>query len=445
MTVNRPSRRRVVAGSVAASAAIIAAPYVRTAHAAGKLTVALWDHWVPGANKASTAIIEDWAAKEKVEVQVDYITSQGNKLLLTEQAEALARTGHDIMTFRCWGPGDHARILEPVDDIMADLIKQNGAVNKTVEYLGRHDGHWRGVPATRGSNTKGPCSRIDLLKQHAGIDVQAMYPAGAPAKADAWTYDAFLKAAEACHKAGVPFGIGLGTTPDSVDSAGAFFEGFGAQLVDAKGQITIKTDAVRQALEYCVRLGRFLPADAPSYDDASNNKILVGGRSAMILNPPSGWAVAKRDAPKIAEQLWSHGMPAGPKGRFTPQIPWFWGIWNFAKNKPAAKSLLRQLSQPASIEAMVTASQGFDLPPFANLTTLNTWAEEGPPKGTLYHYPIRDNHQIASIAGAPAPAHIAVQIYVHGVMPKMIVRHMQGEPMETTLAWAESEVAGYMR
>ena len=57
---------------------------MRTAHAAGKLTVALWDHWVPGANKASTAIIEEWAAKEKVEAQVDYITSQGNKLLLTE-------------------------------------------------------------------------------------------------------------------------------------------------------------------------------------------------------------------------------------------------------------------------------------------------------------------------------------------------------------------------
>jgi len=25
------------------------------------------------------------------------------------------------------------------------------------------------------------------------------------------------------------------------------------------------------------------------------------------------------------------------------------------------------------------------------------------------------------------------------------VRHLQGEPMETTLAWAESEVEGFMR
>ena len=271
-----------------------------------------------------------------------------------------------------------------------------------------------------------------------------MYPAGAPPKADAWTLDAFLEAAKACHKAGFPFGIGLGTTPDSVDSAGAFFDSFGAALVDAKGQLTVRTDPVRKALDYCVQLARVLPPDAPSWDDASNNKALVAGKSTLILNPPSAWAVAKRDAPQVAEQLWSHGMPIGEKGRFTPAIPYFLGIWSFGKNKSAAKSLLRHMSQPPAVAAIVAASQGFDIPSFANLTILPTWAEEGPPKGTLYHYPIRDNHQTASIAGAPAPARIAVQIYVHGIMPKMIVRHLQGEPMEKTLAWAESEVEGYM-
>ena len=32
-----------------------------------------------------------------------------------------------------------------------------------------------------------------------------------------------------------------------------------------------------------------------------------------------------------------------------------------------------------------------------------------------------------------------------GIMTKMTVRHMQGEPMETALAWAESEIEGFMR
>jgi hypothetical protein len=138
-------------------------------------------------------------------------------------------------------------------------------------------------------------------------------------------------------------------------------------------------------------------------------------------------------------------MPAGPKGRYTPCIPYFWGIWSFGKNKSAAKSLLLHMSQPAAIEKMVTASQGFDIPAFEKLTELKVWADEGPPKGTLYHYPNRYDHQKVSIAGAPAPPKIAVQIYVQAVMTKMIVRHMQGEPMDKTLAWAESEVEGFLR
>lgn len=444
MRTSTPSRRRFLAGTTA-STAMIAMPYVRGAHAAGKLSVGLWDHWVPGANAASTSLIEEWAGKEKVEVQIDYITTQGNKLLLTEQAQAQSRTGHDVYTFRCWGPADHTKLLEPVDDVMEPLIKQNGPVNATTTYLGKSAGHWAAVPATRGSNVKGPCSRIDLLKQHAGIDLQAMYPAGGPPKAEAWTFDAFLQAAQACHKAGYPFGIGLGTTADSVDSAGAIFDGFGAALVDAKGNVTVKTDTVRQALDYSTRLARFFPIDAPAWDDASNNKWLIAGKGALILNPPSAWAVAKRDAPKVVEQLWTHGMPVGPKGRFTPFIPYFWGIWSFGKNKSAAKSLLLHLSQPTAIEKMVTASQGFDIPAFAKLTELKVWADEGPPKGTLYHYPNRYDHQQVSIAGAPAPPKIAVQIYVQAVMTKMIVRHMQGEPMEKVLAWAESEVEGFLR
>jgi ABC-type glycerol-3-phosphate transport system substrate-binding protein len=438
------TRRRFLA-TTTASTALIAMPHVRGSHAAGKVSIGFWDHWVPGANDASRALVEEWAAKEKVDVSIDYITSQGNKLLVTIVAEYQAKSGHDIITLGPWRPHVHEDLLEPVDDVMLPVIKQNGAVSPAVEYLGTSNGHWIAVPATSGSQIQPPCSRIDLMKQHAGIDVQAMYPAGAPPKADGWTLEAFLKAAEACHKAGYPFGIGLGTTADSVYAAGAIFQSFGAVLVDAKGNITVKSDPVRQALDYYVKLARFLPADASGWDDASNNKWLIAGKGALILNPPSAWAVAKRDAPLIAEQLWTHGMPAGPAGRYAPSIPFFWGIWSFSSNKSAAKSLLAHLSQRTSIERLVDASHGFDLPSFANLSALKVWAEEGPPKGTLYHYPNPYNHQILAIAGWPAPPKIATQIAIGGTMTKMIVRHMRGEAMDQTLTWAETELEGFMR
>ncbi|HMH99729.1 MAG TPA: extracellular solute-binding protein, partial [Bradyrhizobium sp.] len=302
-----------------------------------------------------------------------------------------------------------------------------------------------GVPACIGSQIKGPCSRIDLMKKYAGIDVQEMYPAGAPPKADNWTTDTFLKAAEACKKGGFPFGIGVGETPDSVDTAGAFFQAFGAQLVDAKGNLAVKTDEVRQALEFYKKLIPLLPTGVAAWDDATNNKALISGESALIMNPPSAWAVAKRDSPQVAEQCWTHGFPKGPKGRFAPFAPFLWTTWNFSKNKEAAKSLLVHLSQPASVEKLVAASGGYDLPAFEKLTTFKTWAEEGPPKGTLYHYPNPYKHQILSIAAAPAPPKIAQQIYTQAIHTKMCLRYYQGEAMEKTLAWAEGECEGYMR
>ena len=79
MKTPKLTRRRFVATTAAASATMIAAPFVRTAGAAGKISIGYWDHWVPGANKATQALTEEWAAKEKVEVQIDYIPSQGNK------------------------------------------------------------------------------------------------------------------------------------------------------------------------------------------------------------------------------------------------------------------------------------------------------------------------------------------------------------------------------
>lgn len=445
MKRHKMSRRRFMATTAAASATMIAAPFVRTANAAGKLSIGFWDHWVPGANNITKALVEEWAAKEKVEVSIDYIPSQGSKNLLTIAAEAQAKSGHDILAFPTWQPHGRAELLEPVDDVMGDLIKEHGKVNATVEYLGRYKGKWIVVPATAGSQIKGPCSRIDLMKSLAGIDVKAMYPAGGAPKADAWNLDAFLKAAEACHKGGKPFGIGLGTTSDSVDSVGAFFHAHGAILVDDKGAITVKSDKVRVALDYMKRLASFLPPDAPAWDDSSNNKWLVAGNGALIMNPPSAWAVAKRDAPAIAEQCWTHGFPSGPNGRFAPFLPYFWGIWNFGKNKTAAKSLLRHLSTRSAAEKMVDASAGYDLPSFEKLTDFKTWAEIGPPKGTLYHYPNPHNHQVLSIAASPAPPKIAEQIYTQGVQTKMVARLLKGEKMEAVIAWAETELEGFMR
>jgi hypothetical protein len=106
---------------------------------------------------------------------------------------------------------------------------------------------------------------------------------------------------------------------------------------------------------------------------------------------------------------------------------------------------MRYLSTAEAAETMVNASGGYDLPSFEKLTTFKVWAEAEPPKGTLYHYPNPHNHQILSVAAAPAPHKIAEQIYNQGIQTQMAVRYFKGEPLEKTLDWASGEIEGFMR
>ena len=85
----KAGRRRFLGAAAKATAVIAAAPYIRTSHAAGKLSVGFWDHWVPGANEALAELCNEWAAKEKVDLKIDFITSQGRKLLLIYAHPAL--------------------------------------------------------------------------------------------------------------------------------------------------------------------------------------------------------------------------------------------------------------------------------------------------------------------------------------------------------------------
>ncbi|HTE18364.1 MAG TPA: extracellular solute-binding protein, partial [Armatimonadota bacterium] len=206
-------------------------------------------------------------------------------------------------------------------------------------------------------------------------------------------------------------------------------------------------DKLRQAADYVIRLSKHLPPDVWAWDDASNNRALISGKSALIFNPPSAWAVAKRDNPQVAEKCWQAPFPAGPEGRFTPYLPYFWGIWSFSRQKPAAKALLEFLSERPQAERQTTTSSGYDVPPFQSMSDFKVWDTEGPPTGVVFNYPNKPHHQgQLSVAFAPAPAEIAVQAYNQAINTKMIARVSQGgESIDQSLAWAERELRNFAR
>ena len=438
--------RRTLLQTAAATA--LAAPFVHGAFAAGRLSFGVWDHWVPGASEALKKICAEWAAKEKVDLNVDLITSNGDKDLLTLMAEGQAKAGHDIMGLRTWYVSSQADKFVPVDDIVEPVIKQYGPIVTAAEYCGKIKGHWMAVPTSYGSGAAPPCARLDMLKEYAGLDVQKMYPAGASpdkALADAWDWEHFLVAAEKCFKAGHSFGVGLSTCTDSINTAGTVFHSFGADLVDAEGTITVKTDATRQALEFFKRLSERMTPDVFAYDNASNNKAMVSGKSALIFNPPSAYAVAKRDQPKIAEQMWTFHSPKGPKGRFDTANYYYWGIWDFSPNVAAAKSLLSYLVTRDIQDKLVTASVGFDIPPYSKWMDFKIWEQEGPPKGTIYNYPPRTD-AIPSLSGYPAPLKIGTQMWAQATLMKLVAKvTQQNQSFDEAMNWTQDEIEGFSR
>ena len=446
---SRPTRRSLLKSAALGSAAAIAAPYVRDSYAAGTLTLGVWDHWVPGANNTLTALCNEWGAKNNVEVKIDYITSLGDKDLLTASAEAQAGTGHDIMSHRAWQIQVHRNVLEPLDDIVSALTKEYGPISPVAEYLGQYNKVWHGIPTTCGSQVKPCCSRISLYKQHAGIDLVDMFPADESkydkAKTDTWTWDTYLTAAQKLHKAGFPVGLPMGQTTDAIDWVGALFNAYGVVMVDGKDNIKINSDETRTALEYLKKLMAVNPPEVYAWDDAGNNRWLISGKGSNIMNPPSAWAVAKKDNPGVAADCWTHSMPKGPKGRFVGQLPFFYGLWSFSKNKPAGKDLLHYLSQKPQVAKLVTASVGYDLPSFRSMYDLETWKTVEPPVGTVYSYPPRADEQ-TSMTGAPARASVGAQIYNQAVNTVMVAKFTQGnEKLDEVIKWAENELEGTLR
>jgi ABC-type glycerol-3-phosphate transport system substrate-binding protein len=197
-------------------------------------------------------------------------------------------------------------------------------------------------------------------------------------------------------------------------------------------------------LEYAKRMVPFLPTETVSYDDASNNRALISSKSAMIWNPPSAWAVAKRDAPQVAEDCWTFPNPKGIKGRLVPHRPYFWGIWQFAQNKSAAKDLIEFLCQREQMEALTTAVSGYDIPPYLSMSNFKVWAEVEPPKGTVYNYPIRPWHDAEYyITGSSGPPEIGVQMWNRGLIPTMVAKLVSGQSIQQSIDWAKNELEGF--
>src|SRR5207248_5035036 len=127
--------RRTLLQTTAAATAALALPFVHGAHAAGTLSAFFWDHPVPSVPPAMRKLCEAWAAKEKVDLHLDFVSTNGDKILLTVAAEGQARSGHDIATIPSWYVSGQVDRLYPVDCLFSGLVYQYCKLDCTEDYL----------------------------------------------------------------------------------------------------------------------------------------------------------------------------------------------------------------------------------------------------------------------------------------------------------------------
>src|SRR5262245_8614230 len=237
----------------------------------------------------------------------------------------------------------------------------------------------------------------------------------------------------------------MGQTSDAVYCVGALFNSFGVVFVDAKDNIKVNSDETRTAMEYLKKLMAVNPPEVYAWDDAGNNRWIIPSKCSSIMNRPRSLSVEKRDNPEVAKNIWLHAMPRGPKGRFVGQLPQFYGLWSFSKNKSAGKDLLLHMSQKESIAQLVAASIGYDLPSFKSMYDLDTWKTVEPPVGVVYSYPPRGDEQ-TSMFGAPARSEVGAQMYNQAINTVMVAKFTQGnERLDDVIKWAEKELEGTLR
>lgn len=450
MTKTKGLSRRRFNQTAAGAAALMGFPYIKSASSAGKLSIGTIDHWIPGNNAVLREICEQWGADNGVEVTVDFITVIGGKLVLTAQAESRAEIGHDILLMGGWSLSMFLNKLEPVNDVVEDIVAEYGPFADYAHAAGYLDGKWLGCPSPTSSVSWPLLSRLDYFQDYAGIDLQRFFPGHSEREAslvETWDYELFLTAAQKLHAAGHSFGAALsGGGNDSNQFLAALFAAYGASMIDESGDISVDSDATREVLEYMSRLAQYMPDGVYAWDDGSNNRHMISGVGSTTCNPPSPWAVAKRDAPHVAEKMWAHDNPRGPAGRFRTVSPAFWALWNFSNNIPAAKALLRYVSTKDVSDKMVLASQGYDIPTvISHYQNNDYWTNAAPPTGVLYNYPGRgDEKQI--IAGYPAPPQAAALVYAQTLLPNLVARVTQGgESFDDAINWAANEAEVVLR
>ena len=339
--------------------------------AQAEVTVLGW----PGGpeEEAQRAVTEIYNAKEDVaednKVELLFFSRDGffDKL----QADLAAGSdAFDVNLLATYSIGRYAPYMEPIT--LSD--EAEGVFGDTVLSTMQFEGAQYGVPTDLSMHFL--FFRTDLMEElmgdedakatYASISEEYLGTAMEPVAPDEMTWEDF--AATALY-------FSRSVNPDSPTRYGTVLQmknllfnmmvfqslprAYGADWMDADGNITVDSEAYRTALEMYKMLydAGATPTDSLSYEFPEANAAFTSGQVAMMVqwNGASGALTGAESAPMTAEVTASVAPPTGPEGRFTHIHGLGLGLNKNAQNPDGAKAFLEWLSTEEAAVAYATA------------------------------------------------------------------------------------------
>ena len=334
--------------TAAATHAAQAAP-APVAKKGSSLSILVWSHFVPAYDDWLAGFAKDWGDKNGVTVKVDHVRNAD--LPARFAAEASAGAGHDLIEFQAViQTHTYADKLVDVGDI-ADMIgKKYGGFIDMAKNVGFVDGTWRAVLSYF-------IAQPNIYRKDYFDDAGVPYPDD---------YMTLLDSSKKLKAAGHPCGQAMSNCNDGNHNWRSVLYSFGGTETSPDGKtITINSPETLEALKFGQQLyNDGMTDEVFSWDDSSNNLLILSGRGSWIDNATSVYITAKNQAPEVAEHLQIALNPKGPGakgGRRNTVDPNAWAIWNFSQNVDTAKAFL--LAWYDAWQEWGKASSGYNSPP----------------------------------------------------------------------------------
>lgn len=179
---------------------------------------------------------------------------------------------------------------------------------------------------------------------------------------------------------------------------------YGADWMDAEGNVTVDSEAYRTGLELYKLLydAGATPPDSTSYEYAEANAAYASGQVASMVqwNAAAGELTSEETAPAVAAVTDTLPPPAGPEGRFTHVHSLGLGINAAAENPEGAERFLQWLATP---EAMAVYARAGGAPGLAG-DALAAVAADRPDLAQLGDYAVNYGYVMRGATGANALA-----------------------------------------